>query len=311
MTLRRQVENELRRWLQSHHSVIGYVEARILGASDAVIKSKLARGEWARPYRGVYYDTAAPWTPYRDLRAACVATTGAVVSHSSAAWVWGLIREPPSVPELSVHLGERNIRGPAGVTVHRSKDLDQAGLVERNAIVVTNPLRTLVDLAGTVLPLDLTEAVDTALARRLVTTAGLEAEVERLSRRGRRGCAPLRRHLVERGFVGAPEPSVLEAHLRRLIGRTGLPLPTVEHRVGKDGEYRLDVAWAAILFAIEADGYAFHFSPEHKERDETRRNQLKRAGWTILVYSWRQVLNEPHLVAREITEAYRRLSRPG
>lgn len=177
--------------------------------------------------------------------------------------------------------------------------------------MITNPLRTLVDLASVADDGQLTEAVDNALARKLVTTAALLAEIDRLTKRGRRGVGVLRSHLLDRGFVGAPEPSVLEAHVRRLVLATDLAEPAVEQRAGDEGEYRLDIAWNPIRFAVEVDGYAWHFSPAHKERDETRRNRLKQAGWTLLVYSWRQVLREPERVSREISETYRRLSPPG
>jgi hypothetical protein len=286
--------------------VIGYTEALELGASPATVRSKADRGEWERLYRGVYRDSASPHGPYQDLRAACVATAGfGVVSHASAAWVWGLLPQPPATPELTVRRESRTVHRQARLTIHRSRDLDLTRAVTRNSILVTNPLRTLVDLAGTAMPSDLTQAVDSAIARRLLTTAGIVAEIERLSRSGRDGVAILRRHLRGRGYIGAPEPSVLEAHTRRLVARTGLPFPELELRVGEDGEYRLDLAWAAILFAVEVDGYAWHFSPEQTQRDVSRRNKLQEAGWTVLVFTWVQILHQPHLVAQQIADAYR------
>jgi very-short-patch-repair endonuclease len=200
------------------------------------------------------------------------------------------------------------MHGHPELTIHRSRDFDATRAVNRNAILVTNPLRTLVDLAGTAMPRQLTEAVDGALAKRLVTTAGLEAEIERLSRRGRDGVAILRRHLLDRGFIGAPAPSVLESHLGRLIRRIDLPLPQVEVRIGEENHYRLDLAWAAILLAVEVDGYAWHFSPGHMERDVSRRNELAQAGWTVLVFTWHQVVKEPDHVGQQIATAYRRLA---
>jgi hypothetical protein len=209
---RRELEAKLRRWLRTHHGIISFHEALRLGATPSMIKSKVRRGEWERVYRSVYRDTATPPSPYQDLRAAYVATDRrAVVSHGSAAWVWDLLRQPPATPELSVPATTRLARGEPGFTLHRSRDLDVAQAVNRNGLVVTNPLRTIVDLAGSVLPDDLTEAVDSAVARRLVTVAGLEAEIERLARPGRAGTGALRRHLFDRGFIGAPPPSVLEA----------------------------------------------------------------------------------------------------
>ncbi|MDQ6946955.1 MAG: DUF559 domain-containing protein [Actinomycetota bacterium] len=313
MNPRRQVEIALRQWLRTHHGVIGYTEALLLGATPAMIQSKTARGEWARMHKGVYRDTAALLGHYQDLRAACVATAGfGVASHASAAWVWGLLTQPPARPELTVRLGTHDCHRHARITIHRSSDLVLDEAVNRNNIPVTNPLRTLVDLAGTALPRELTEAVDNALARQLVTTAGLEAEIRRRARPGRNGVGILRCHLRERGFVGAPPPSVLEAHLRRIVNSAvrsaGATAPSIELRVGDDGQYRFDVAWSEIRFAVEADGYAWHFSPAHMQRDNTRRNELQRSGWTILVFSWRQILNERTRVVNEIVSTLRELS---
>ena len=305
VTQRRQIEIELRRWLRTHYSVIGYREALDLGATPPLIRSKHDRGEWDRPCRGVYRDTAAPRTSYQDTRVACVATGPAsVASHASAAWLWGLLDRPPDTVEVTVteYRGARHRL----ITIHRSRDLMLAEAVNWKNIPVTRPMRTLVDLAGTASPRDLVAAVDRALARQLVTVAGLEAEIGRLSRQGRDGVGVLRRQLEEQGFTGAPAPSVLEAHARRLIVRTNLPTPVVEQRVGTDlADYRVDVCWADILLIVEVDGYVWHFSPEQKERDDTRRNELRRLGWTVLVYNWRQVVRDQDRVARQIVDAYR------
>jgi len=204
--------------------------------------------------------------------------------------------------------GAYDIRQP-GIIVHRSVDLDPTQARSQAGIPVTNPLRTLVDLAGTVAPATLADAVDVAIASHLVTVAGLLAELERLARAGRPGIEALRCHLRSRGFIGAPAPSVLEARLRRLVGRLHLPTPTVELRVGKNGEYRLDLAWPAIRLAVEVDGYIWHFSGAHKQRDDDRRNDLQQQGWTVLVFNWRQVSHDPARVAAQITSTYARLAR--
>jgi hypothetical protein len=140
-------------------------------------------------------------------------------------------------------------------------DLDVTQTTTRRTIPVTNPLRTLVDLAATATPQTLTAAVDAALATRLVTVAGLSAELERLARRGRPGIEAFRRHLLERGFVGAPAPSVLESKMCRLLAMLNLPSPKIEFGTDADGAYRLDFAWPDVWLAIEVDGYLYHFTP--------------------------------------------------
>jgi hypothetical protein len=169
---------------------------------------------------------------------------------------------------------------------------------------VTDLLRTLVDLGACVTLKELTDALDRALAKRMLTIPDLLAALKHLGKRGRPGVRALRQILKERGFIGVPHPSVLESKTQRLFVRHRLPLPHCELVTGKDGEYRLDFAYPELKLAVEVDGYVWHFSPEHTCRDNNRRNKLTLQGWQILVYTWREVVDEPERVAREIAAAY-------
>jgi hypothetical protein len=175
-------------------------------------------------------------------------------------------------------------------------------------MAVTNPLRTLVDLAGVEAPEGLAAAVDQGLSSRLVTVAGLTAEIDRLGGHGRAGVGILRRHLEDRGFTGVPPASVLEAKARRIVMSLPVAPPTFECHAGTDGEYRLDIAWPHLLFVVEVDGYAWHSTPEQIEYDNTRRDRLRDLGWTIRVYTWRQVAHHPARVGTQILATYRSLA---
>lgn len=308
MSTNRKVEDELRRWLRGHHTVIGWDEALRLGATKTLVLAKNASGEWNRIYRGVYRDASAPRIPYQALRAAFVAAGGyGVISHRSAAWIWGFVSLFPEQPELSIGAGSDAARKREGLIVHRSRDLNNAQIAIHRTLRVTTPLRTLVDLAAFVSPSTLADAIDAGLASKFITPAGLEAEIGRLSRPGRPGVGPLRRHLAERGFIGAPAPSVLESRMGRLIlsiRPVRVPVPTPELCVGSEGEYRLDFAWPAVMFAVEVDGFAFHSSPESARRDKARRNQLRRSGWTLREYTWVDVVRDPERVQQEIASDY-------
>ena len=82
----------------------------------------------------------------------------------------------------------------------------------------TNPLRTLVDLAAIADPGSLDEAIDVALAKRLVTVEGLVAvepggktpEAPGTGRADRPAPTP-------RGLAAVPAPSVLESRTLRLF----------------------------------------------------------------------------------------------
>jgi hypothetical protein len=299
-------DKRLRVWLKDHHGVISRGEAMKLGASDAYVRSKVVTGEWEQIYRGVYRDSASPTTDHQRLRAACALTAPVgVASHQSAAWLWGMTDRPPPRPVVTVPYQHQHGVRTGAVVVHRSQDLDAASVRQRRSIPTTDPLRTLVDLAAAVTPQQLADAVDRALANKLVSIPALLGELNRLGRRGRRGAGALSRLLKDRGFIGVPHPSVLESKAQRLFDQFGLPVPDCETVAGDEGAYRLDFAYPALKLAIEVDGYVWHFSPEHQRRDNVRRNALRLQGWQVYVYTWKDVTQEPARVAAEIAAAYR------
>jgi hypothetical protein len=291
--------------MKDHHAVISRREALKLGASDACVRAKVITGEWEEVYRGVYRDAASPKTDHQTLRAACALTAPVgVASHQSAAWLWGMTDRLPQRPVVTVPYPHHHGIRTGVVVAHRSRDLDAASVREWRRIPTTDPLRTLVDLASTVTPQALADAVDRALAKQLASIPALLGELNRLGRRGRPGAGALRRLLKERGFIGVPHPSVLESKTRRLFDQFRLPVPDCEF-VTEEGAYRLDFAYPTLKLAIEVDGYVWHFSPEHRRRDNARRNALRLQGWQIYVYNWKEITQEPARVAAEIAAAYR------
>jgi hypothetical protein len=290
---------DVNRWLSSHRSLITRAQAFRLGLSEREIDGLLHRGDWERLHRGVYRPAMAPRGPLQVLYGACLAAgDGAVASHRSAAWLWDLIDRPPPVPEITVaYSSHPRLKQ---VIVHRSLDLDLRRTRLHKGIRTTDPLWTLVDFAATASWKELTTANDRALARRLTAVPRIEAELNRLGRKGRAGVRSLRRNLRDRGVIGAPQPSVLESMMIRLLVRHDLPIPKVELIAGSDGEYRLDFSYPELKRAIEVDGYVYHFSPEQLQRDHARRNALQAQGWRLLVYTWLDVMKEGRRVAREI-----------
>jgi hypothetical protein len=298
-------KESVNRWFAAHLGLISRSQAVRLGLSEPEIDRFLYRGVWEGLHRDVYRLAAAPRSPVQLLLGACLgAGEGAVASHRSAAWLWGLLDKPPPVPEISVP----RIRNPRleNVIVHRSSDIGGARARVLKGIPTTDPLRTLVDFAVPASREELTTAIDRALARRLTAVPRIEDELCRLGRRGRPGIRALRSNLRGRGVIGAPHPSVLESRMMRLFVRFRLPVPKMEVIVGRDGEYRLDFSYPDQRKAIEVDGYAYHSSPEQVRRDNARRNGLEVEGWQFLVYTWLDVTREPRRVAAEIAAFYGR-----
>lgn len=218
----------------------------------------------------------------------------AVVSHQSAAWLWDLTRSP-EIHSVTVPLGTHASYGP--YRIHRLKG-SAPEPAHMRGFSVTNPLRTLVDLAGVVGPDALDDAVDRAVARRLVTVEGLKEEVRRLSVPGRKGTGAMRLSLARRGLTEGPHPSVLEARFHRLLRSVGIQPMATEVVAGEHGDYRVDVMLGPVV-AVEVDGHVHHSTPEQKHYDEQRRAKLRLEGMFVLVYDWRDVLHDGRRVAAE------------
>lgn len=287
------------------HGLVTREQALRAGVTAKVVQGLLDRGHWERVHRGVYRVAGTPRTSLQRLLAAVLAAgEGAMASHRSAAWLWGLADEVAY--DVTVH-GHRRPRVGGDVRVHR-RDLTRERAVIRQGVPCTNPLRTVLDLAAGAGAGVVETAVDRGVARRLFTPTALEAEVARAARRGRKGVAVLRACLERRAGDGGRPASVLESRLARLVRQARLPVPVREHPVA--GGYRVDFAWPEAGVAVELDGYEHHSSWDDFRRDRARQNELVLAGWVVLRFTWRDVEERPAWVVSLVGEAVRSASRP-
>ncbi len=283
--------------------LITRAQARQLGLGEVTVRNRLRSGRWIRQQCGVYAIAGAPDSEDRQLLAATLsAGPVAAASHRSAARRWGQTRLAASQPEISVDR-ERGL-GMGGVTVHRSRDLHPDHITCLGALPVTTPARTLVDL-GQVCPWYVVrDLLEVLIARHTITIDQAHAALALHSRRGRRGCGALRRVLDERALLDRPTESVLEAAFADLCHAHGLPVPAFQFEVQIDGTSRfLDFAYPELLLAIELDGFEFHATAAGFTADRVRGNQLALLGWTVLHFTWQQVIHQPEQVARTIRRA--------
>ncbi|MFD4181685.1 hypothetical protein [Rhodococcus sp. NPDC058514] len=148
-------------------------QARTLGYSPGEIGGAIGAGDWERVDRDLFRLKPWPHTDLEDVARRCVQFDGAVVSHQSAAELYGLGHLHPQFLHVtagaSVHV--RTDR----VAVHRA-DLLPADCQHTGAFPITTPLRTVLDLAdGGISQWVLDEVVGDALAIGRLDRAGLEA----------------------------------------------------------------------------------------------------------------------------------------
>ncbi|MGH3928512.1 MAG: endonuclease domain-containing protein [Pseudonocardiaceae bacterium] len=68
-------------------------------------------------------------------------------------------------------------------------------------------------------------------------------------------------------------------------------------------DYLIDVAFPAQRVAIEVDGWAWHTTPDRFIRDRQRQNAVVNLRWTILRFTWHDLVGRPAEVINEISTA--------
>jgi predicted transcriptional regulator of viral defense system len=175
------------------HGVVGQAQLVAFGLSPRAIRYRIAAGRLVRLHRKVFavgHDAVS--ADGRRLAAVLACGSGAVLSHRSAAALWGL-RPYAGRPELSIP--SQACRSVPGVAIHRSRSLVSADVMAVEGIPCTTVARTLVDLAARGDRPGLIAAITRAEELRVYDGAKVEAVLERA--RGKRGARLLREVLAD------------------------------------------------------------------------------------------------------------------
>lgn len=230
---------------------------------------------------------------------------GALLSHRSAAWLWGLTKWWPPIVEVTA-TSPRETRQEIGV--HSAATLTPEDRSAFEGIPVTSLPRTLLDFAA-VDPRFLGVVIENAERLGLLDLIAIDAFLERS--RGFRGVARLREAL-EIYRDPAFTRSRLERRFLALVKRAGLPRPSMNYFV--EG-YELDAYWPAERFAVELDTYDYHGGHLAFEKDRLRQEDLKLAGIEITRVTGVRLDREPEAVVsrlrRLLAQRQRQLQRPG
>ena len=297
-------DRAVRRVASLHHGVFTSAHLRELGATEEMVRQRLRREEWEVVGDGVYRLAGALPSWRQDLQIALfIAGPHAVVSHRAAAALWGLPGFEAGPVEILTPHGRTNHRVPGGA-VHESRRIPAHHVKVIDGLRVTSVARTLCDLASLpwgMHPKRLERAMDNALAMRLTTCEELWRVWGDLVSRGRRGVRLLRALLAERlpGYI-APA-SELEAMFRELTRSAGIEDPVRQLDVGgEDWIGRIDFTFRRQRVLVEVDGRLGHIGELDRKRHAARDKALEDAGWTVLHFTWEDLVSRPHWVVAQL-----------
>jgi very-short-patch-repair endonuclease len=235
----------------------------------------------------------------RVLAAVLSAGADAVLSHESLAALYGLPGFDLEPPVVSIPRTRRTI---PGVRFEQSLALPPHHRRVVDGIPCTSVARLVFDLCGHVRPGRAARALDTALARKLVTMPAAWRVLDDLAERGRDGTVWMRTLLMERGLRFVAPESELEARFVRLVRDASLPQPERQVDIGDADAWigRVDFLFRDARLVVEVDGAEFHDSLLDRRRDADRDAKLLEAGWTVLRFGWSDVNDRPRRVATSI-----------
>jgi very-short-patch-repair endonuclease len=206
---------------------------------------------------------------------------GAVLSHTSAAELWGMRRRPrrASEPAPAVHVTiprTSGVRKRKGIVLHRSSTLIAMQCTRRDGIPVTTPARTLCDLRALLSPAQFSAALR-------------EAEFLRLP--------------IDDEFESDGTRTDLEQLMLALCRRHRLPQPEVNVKVDR---FEVDFLWRAKRLVAEVDGWESHRTRSAFEEDRSRDARLKLLGYEVVRFTWRQLTRDPVGTAKTLRTLLRR-----
>ncbi len=280
--------------VDAQHGVVSRAQLLALGVSARGIERRIGSGRLHPVWRGVY----AVGRPQlgrlgRWMAAALASGPAAVLSHSSAAALWGFGSEAAGLIEVSLPLNRDSRR--RGIRAHRRAALQPIEMTTHEGIPVTSPLRTLIDQATQLSPGRLERAVNEADKLGRIRADALHASLE--EHRGEPGVATLRTLLDPLAF--RLSDSELERIFRPIARAAGLALP--ETKAWVNG-YEVDFFWPDLRIVVETDGLRYHRTASQQRRGLERDQAHTAAGMWPLRFSHWQVKHD----AKHVRDVLRR-----
>ena len=248
-------------------------EAPALGVSGRTLRG----AEFRTVFAGVVVHATIPDTiVVRSRAAVLLAPEGAIISHFTAARMWG-----GRVPDNEwTHVSfMRDVRFRVrGIKPHRYRR--RLDIRKRHGLEVTSPEQTFCDMARYLGLVDLVALGDSLVRKKRFSPEHLVQYAQAWSGQFASEVVTAAR-LVRSNVDSSPETA-----LRVLMVLAGFPEPEIDIHIDEaDGttRYRIDMGYKRARLAIEYDG-KWHDTLEQRAKDESRRTELEvEDDWTFVI----------------------------
>jgi very-short-patch-repair endonuclease len=266
-----------------------------LGFSKMAIDHRVSTGRLHLVSPGVYVVGRPELTPRGRWMAAVLACgDDAVLSHRSAAELWGIGHEEAGRIDVSIRRRSKITR--RGVLVRARPKLPEGSVARRFGIPVTDPVQTLIDVATELKPMRLERAVNQADVHDLVDPETLRTALD--NHVGEPGVKKLRTILDRHTF--RLSDSDLEILFRPLARAAAFPSPLSKHWVLG---YEVDFFFPDHGLIVETDGLRYHRTPAQQARMVKRDQKHTAAGYRVLRFTHWQIAYAP----TEVTDILRKI----
>lgn len=274
-----------------------------IGFHDDAIGRYVQDGRLIRRHHNVYRLSAYGPSWRAELWAAHLALgPDSFFSHRTGARLLELDGAPDDVVEITAQTG----RALEGVLTHRIRPTDQPRRSWKDGLPVAQVERVILDLAALHGRYRAGLALDDALRRDLTTLDRSWAYLWKNGRPGRDGTVLYRSLLTERDDRDAIIRTRFEKKMLSILRKIGRTFEPDFHVLLGGENYYLDFAYPGIKLGIECHSIRWHMGQEKWKSDVARDRRLRLAGWTILYFTWEEVVYRPAQVEQEIRLALQR-----
>jgi very-short-patch-repair endonuclease len=256
-----------------------------IGVTDYQLATFIRSRNWYSPYRGVYVLPGAPFDERAKALAAVLSSPAlAAIAYRTAAAIWGAPVPFPVKPDIVTKYGRPQRDG--WFDAHRTRIWRPIDFVENDGLLVTSPVRTLIDVSGELTVDELGRCVDAMLMSNVLDLHLLASSVERFHSSPGRSMYRLGLALEQRLSDAPRGESPLETKVGRVLYEAELGELVEQFEVDVFGKrYRLDFFYPQEMVAIEVDGYAVHGNRTAFDRDRERQNALAAADILVLRFT--------------------------